>query len=303
MIAFARIALPLALLVSGALALPIFVNGGDDCCQGAKNAPAKTDLGTRAGKALEMWKDVPKRLEALSAEETAQLAKAQVVGDRLCPVCKEMPATLAYLRDAFRADASLEARLLETCHGVKARSDADSPAVQLLSAALASADPKPDCCAKDQAAAKAPSCCAAPKSEDASAADPLVQVTSLGERATKLETLWTTTVPAALAAMPAADKSELDQALATQMKLNPRMQAAIETVSVLRELAASNGCCGGDHDCARRPAQEDPGRPRRHEQRLRQPHEHLLQEGRVERELSVPYRVRSFHIRTRDARP
>jgi hypothetical protein len=279
MIAFARMAVPVALVVAGALAVPHFLKagggggGGDEpsCCQSAKKAAPQGEAAARASKAIEMWKAMPERVKTMSAEDSAQVAAAQAVTDRSCPVCKELPATLAYLRDAFHADAALKAKILQTCHGANLEVNADSPALELISFAIASTTPaKADCCAGAKGpatvaatatvAAAEPSCCAAPaqkKSDDCCAGDPLVLLNGLSERAAKLEALWSTTVPQSLASVPAADKAELDKALATQMKLNPRMPAMIETMSVLRELAASSEGCGGGAACEAKPELKD----------------------------------------------
>lgn len=253
--------------------------GGDDCCQAAKNAVAKNDVAARAKAAIESWKTLPQRLQALSAEDQKQLASAQAVTDRICPVCKELPATLAFLKDAFAADDAAQAKLFAACHGAGAQAEAGaeecpylaaqsdaikapapSPALELITVALAANAPKAECCAKGTPAAKSDDCCAAKSAvagggDDCCAAakpaasDPLVQVNGLLERAKAVEATWTTSVPAALAAMTAADKTDLTAALATHKKLNPRMAAMLETMSVLRELAGSGECCaeGASH--------------------------------------------------------
>ncbi|MFO0983081.1 MAG: hypothetical protein U1E76_15355 [Planctomycetota bacterium] len=272
MVAIIRFGGPLVLAAAAAaLAMPRL--GGDDCCQ-KTGALAKDELGARVSKAVAGWRALPERMQALSADERAQLKAAQAVTDRICPVCKEMPATLAFLQEAFHAGAALDAKLLESCHGAAAKGDsagecpfaaagkdvasgkqAPALALELISVAIASVKPAADCCAAGTAAKK-DDCCAAGGSDDCCAAkksdggDALVLAKGLAERAAKLEATWTTSVPAALAALPAADKADLDKALATHKKLNPRMAAMLETMHLLRELAAADGCCasGGATD-------------------------------------------------------
>src|SRR5262249_7765419 len=127
-------------------------------------------------------------------------------------------------------------------------------------ALAANASPKADCCANDGAAAPAKtiSCCGTPKNDDCCAGgDPLVLLNGLGDRAAKLETLWSTTVPKAFTSLPAADKTALEQALAGGVKLDPRRPAMVETIGVLREFASTESCCsGGDKACDAKPEQK-----------------------------------------------
>lgn len=249
MIALSRLAYPALLAVAIVAAVPAF---DGDCCQDKKNVVAKTDVTVRATTLLASWKAVPERMVALTAEAKQELDAAQAVMARCCPVCKEQPATFAYLKDAFAADAVAMNHLMKACHGgdtVKAGAEKGcgscpmkgevahgSMALELINFAVATKSAKSDCCAQTEK--KEIDCCAAKD-----AADPLVQLNQLVKRGADLEKTWSETIPATFAALSGPDREELTRAIATSKKINPRVPVMIETMSVLREMVSQPGCC------------------------------------------------------------
>ncbi|HET6201645.1 MAG TPA: hypothetical protein VFI25_02455 [Planctomycetota bacterium] len=233
-----------------ALAAPAGDDGSKAKAKSGECAAVAKDGDCPATALVAKWEKAAEQLAAMPAEKREALARARETLSASCPVCKEGPASFAFLGRFLGSTVALDGLFLACCEGDSKHEKCDEVPEAVRSAfeqriaigaksnelfavfARASAPPEKAEVAKTEPAAGASVTVVRPGGAKMTFAEAGKTFESISEEAARLATTWNG-IPARAAALPAATKSELFAAMDVVMREVPTCDLAKETISVL----------------------------------------------------------------------
>ena len=236
-----------AVCLAGGFALAA---GGDGKCGGTIETAAETPLIEKADGLIARWKEISARKVEGGEADLAVLAKARDTLSEICPVCKRMPDTIAFLRQTLAVSKGLEKACEASCNGegaaaipaevkrsLKERAGLLSRAHKLFAAAFAAEGEEASVkvCCKGAEKKEGKKACCAEFAKRACGADPDCYA-ALGKTADGLLAAWEG-IPAQVAAFSAEEKVRFQSAMATMRKAEgERFPLFHETILAKRTL-------------------------------------------------------------------
>ena len=202
--------------------------GGGEGCGGKRLDTVKTPLIEKADGLLARWSEVLAKPAQLSEADQAAMAKAKETLSQICPVCKQMPDTMAFLRQTLAVSNGLEKACEAYCQGeaaaaipaevknsLKERAALLSRSQKLFVAAFGSESSGKACCKEGEKAESKKACCAEGAKKSCGAdADCYVK---LDKTADRLLSSWEG-IPGQVEAFSADEKTRFQSAMTTIMK-------------------------------------------------------------------------------------